>query len=141
MIKYIMILNRGGLTRLARYYGHQPSDEEKNHIQNSLVRDCISRSEDSPFTFIKDNTRIVYKRYLALYVVGGIDIDDNALETYSFFEYFFISLNNIFPRFTEYDIILNISLVYSALDDMVVDGKIMCNHKESICQSMNMMKP
>lgn len=44
-IKFILMVNKHGQTRLAQYYAHQTL-EEKVAIEGEIIRKCLARSEN-----------------------------------------------------------------------------------------------
>ena len=54
MIKFFLIVNRFGQTRLAQYYGERPSIEERQKLENEIIRQCVSRNEETCFCFHHD---------------------------------------------------------------------------------------
>ncbi|AWP15905.1 putative AP-4 complex subunit sigma-1 [Scophthalmus maximus] len=71
MIKFVLMVNRQGQTRLSRYY--QPVElSRRAALEADVVRCCLSRKkEQCSFVEYKD-FRLVYRQYAALYIVVGV---------------------------------------------------------------------
>ncbi|KAH0790690.1 AP-4 complex subunit sigma [Histomonas meleagridis] len=124
MIKFFLIVNRFGQTRLAQYYGERPPTEERQKLENEIIRQCVSRNEETCFCFHHDDIKIVYKRYLAIYCIAGVEEDANELEIISFFDFFFQTLREYFGDITEFHILYHLAETYTTLNEIVMDGEI-----------------
>eukprot|EP00913_Durusdinium_trenchii_P002562 g2371.t1 len=70
MIKFILMVNKQGQTRLAQYYEFL-SVRERVTLEGELIRKCLSRSE-SQCSFVEyRDYRVVYRRYASLYFIAG----------------------------------------------------------------------
>ncbi|CAJ1380674.1 unnamed protein product, partial [Effrenium voratum] len=70
MIKFILMVNKQGQTRLAQYYDFL-SVRERVTLEGELIRKCLSRSE-SQCSFVEyRDYRVVYRRYASLYFIAG----------------------------------------------------------------------
>merc|ERR1739848_264385 len=78
MIRFILLQNRQGRTRLAKYYVPF-TDAEKHKIEHDVHR--IVASRDQKFTnFVEyQGNKIVYRRYAGLYFSLCVDSTDNEL--------------------------------------------------------------
>jgi len=72
MIKYILLVNKQGQTRLSRYYTKRTLDE-KVSLEAEVTRKCLSRSDNqSSFVDYTDH-KVVYRRYASLFFIVGVD--------------------------------------------------------------------
>ncbi len=93
MINFILLVNKLGQTRIAQYYVDLPL-EEWWVLEAELVRKCLSRNESKSTIFSHQKYKIVYRRYVSLYFIIGIDSDEevNSIEwLYLLFVYSFTS--------------------------------------------------
>lgn len=75
MIKFILMVNKQGQTRLAQYYEFKPVSERAS-MESELIRRCLSRT-DSQCSFIEFRQyKVVYRRYASLYFILGFDQAD-----------------------------------------------------------------
>ena len=72
MIKFILMVNKLGQTRVAQYYFEMPKQERRT-LESELVRKCLSRSADKSFILTHMNNKIIYRRYASLYFIIGLD--------------------------------------------------------------------
>jgi len=123
MIRFILLQNRQGKTRLSRWY--VPFNAaEKNKIESEIHRAVVSR--DPRFTNFLEyrNYKIVYRRYAGLYFTFCVDINDNELSVLEFIHLFVEVLDGYFGNVCELDLVFHFDRVYSILDEMVLSGEV-----------------
>ena len=71
MIRFFLLQNKQGKTRLSKWYISPPEDSERIKTEADINRVIVSR--DKKFTnFVEyQNFKIVYRRYAGLYFVFG----------------------------------------------------------------------
>lgn len=98
-IRFVLMVNKQGQTRLAQYYEHLTL-EERRALEGEIVRKCLARTDQQvslphrfiPFSFWKfpltndqtkqcsfvehRNYKIVYRRYASLFFLVGVDNDE-----------------------------------------------------------------
>jgi AP-2 complex subunit sigma-1 len=131
MIRFILIQNRLGKTRMARWY-NEYDDAEKEKLQLEIHR--LISSRDSRFTnFIEFmNYKIIYKRYMGLYITICIDYLDNELAHLELIQLLVELLNDYFGAVSELDLIYKFHLVYAIIDEMILGGEIAETSKKVI---------
>merc|ERR1712217_601116 len=127
MIKFILMVNKQGQTRLAQYYEYLTVNERVT-LEGELIRKCLSRSE-SQCSFVEYRQyRVVYRRYASLYFIVGTDNEDdsgtNELAILEFIHTLVETLDKYFENVCELDIMFNIEKAHIILDEMVLDGCI-----------------
>jgi AP-4 complex subunit sigma-1 len=137
MIKFFLIVNRHGETRLAQYYGERPGLEERQKLENEIIRQCVARNEDMSFCFHHGDLKLVYRRYLAIYCIAGVDEDANEIAVVALFDFFFQTLREYFGDITEFHILYRLAEAYTALNEIVMDGQIVETSKVKILASLN----
>uniref|UniRef100_A0A3B4U9X6 AP-4 complex subunit sigma-1 n=1 Tax=Seriola dumerili TaxID=41447 RepID=A0A3B4U9X6_SERDU len=97
MIKFVLMVNRQGQTRLSRYY--QPVElSRRAALESDVVRCCLSRKKDQcSFVEYKD-FKLVYRQYAALYIVVGVTDTENELSIYELVHNFVEVLDKYFSR-------------------------------------------
>ncbi|CAJ1415589.1 unnamed protein product [Effrenium voratum] len=131
MIKFILMVNKQGQTRLAQYYDFL-SVRERVTLEGELIRKCLSRSE-SQCSFVEyRDYRVVYRRYASLYFIVGIDNDEDSNEL-AILE-FIHTLLRYFENVCELDIMFNLEKAHIILDEMVLDGCIVDTNKVCVRQ-------
>ncbi|XP_059907689.1 AP-4 complex subunit sigma-1 isoform X1 [Gadus macrocephalus] len=103
MIKFVLMVNRQGQTRLSRYY--QPVELGKRAaLEADVVRGCLYRKkEECSFVEYKD-FKLVYRHYASLYIVVGITESENELSVYELVHNFVEVLDKYFSRVSELDV-------------------------------------
>ncbi|KAM4625803.1 AP-4 complex subunit sigma-1 isoform 2-T2 [Polymixia lowei] len=131
MIKFLLMVNRQGQTRLSRYY--QPVDiSRRAALEADVVKGCLSRKKDQcSFVEYKD-FKLVYRQYAALYIVVGITDTENELSIYELVHNFVEVLDKYFSRVSELDIMFNLDKVHIILDEMIQNGHVVETNKTRI---------
>ena len=137
MFKFFLIVNRHGQTRLAQYYGDRPSIEERQKLESEIIRQCVSRNEQMSFSFHQGNVKIVYKRYLAIYCIAGVEEDANEISVVSAFDFLFQTLRDYFGDITEFHILYNLPQTYAALNEIIADGQIVETSRQKVVTHLN----
>ena len=78
MIRFLLLQNRQGKTRLSKWYIPFAADE-KNKIEAEIHRAVVGR--DPRFTNFLEyrNYKIIYRRYAGLFFSMCVDMNDNEL--------------------------------------------------------------
>ncbi|CAL8273856.1 unnamed protein product [Merluccius merluccius] len=123
MIKFVLMVNRQGQTRLSRYY--QPvALRRRAALEADVVRGCLYRKKDQcSFVEYKD-FKLVYRHYASLYIVVGITESENELSVYELVHNFVEVLDKYFSRVSELDIMFNMDKVHLILDEMIQNGHV-----------------
>ncbi|KAM3670754.1 AP-4 complex subunit sigma-1 isoform 1-T4 [Ammospiza maritima maritima] len=160
MIKFFLMVNKQGQTRLSRYYEHVEINK-RTVLEAEVIKNCLSRSKDEcSFVEYKD-FKLVYRQYAALFIVVGIDQTENEMAVYELIHNFVEVLDKYFSRvgcvmFNDYemrsseirdqnitngclfslqselDIMFNLDRVHIILDEMVLNGCIVETNRNRI---------
>merc|ERR1711998_91435 len=76
MIKFIILVNKLGQTRLARYFDEYEM-KERVPMEAEIVRKCLARGDDQCAFLEYRDFKIVYRRYASLFFIFGIDEEEN----------------------------------------------------------------
>eukprot|EP00301_Raphidiophrys_heterophryoidea_P014989 c23482_g1_i1.p1 GENE.c23482_g1_i1~~c23482_g1_i1.p1 ORF type:complete len:143 (-),score=32.49 c23482_g1_i1:64-492(-) len=136
MIRFIMLQNRQGKTRLAKYYASY-NDEEKHKLQQEVHRLVTSR--EPKFTnFVEFRTgKVIYRRYAGLFFSLCVDTTDNELAYFESIHLFVEILDQYFGNVCELDLVFNFFKVYSILDEMFLGGEVQETSKMAIMQRLS----
>lgn len=124
MINFILLQNRMGKTRLAKFYV-TASDDERTKIKREVhatvnVRD----SRLTNFVAYTDTTKLVYRRYAGLFFIFGINEEDNDLVYLELIHLLVEVLDMFFKDVCELDLVFNFHKVFMIIDEMVTGGEI-----------------
>mmetsp|Transcript_17757 Transcript_17757/g.44057 ORF Transcript_17757/g.44057 Transcript_17757/m.44057 type:complete len:131 (-) Transcript_17757:686-1078(-) len=110
MIRFILLQNRQGKTRLARFYDAYEEDE-KRQLAEEVYKIVASRS--SKYTnFIEfRNYKLITRRYAALHFTFCVDISDNELAFMEIIHLFVETLDKYFGSVCELDLVFNFNKV------------------------------
>eukprot|EP01090_Pellita_catalonica_P010740 TRINITY_DN22183_c0_g1_i1.p1 TRINITY_DN22183_c0_g1~~TRINITY_DN22183_c0_g1_i1.p1 ORF type:complete len:144 (+),score=26.51 TRINITY_DN22183_c0_g1_i1:65-496(+) len=137
-IKYILVQNKQGKTRVAKWYVAY-DDEEKMKLMAEVRR--VVGSRGSKFTNFVEflNHKIVYRRYAGLYFCFAIDLEDNALAIFEAIHLFVEILDVYFGNVCELDLVFNFHKVYAVLDELILAGEIMETNKTKILERLTVL--
>ncbi|KAG5491604.1 hypothetical protein JIQ42_01560 [Leishmania sp. Namibia] len=123
MIHFILLQNRMGKTRLAKFY--IPVDDAG---QTKIKRDVhvIVNARDTRSTnFVSyDDIKLVYRRYAGLFFILGIDQEDNDLMYVELIHLIVEVLDMFFTDVCELDLVFNFHKVFLIIDEMIMGGEI-----------------
>lgn len=143
-IRFALLVNRQGQTRVAQYFGEWVSVAERITLESEIIRKCLSRTELQCSFMTYRNYRVVYRRYASLYFIVGLDAaqqqDINELATLEFIHAFVETLDSYFGNVCELDIMFNIDIAHHVLDEMVVNGHIVETNKTNILKPITLME-
>lgn len=124
-IHYLLILNRQGKTRLAKWFDSAYTEKEKHEHISEIHRLISSRDLKHQSNFVEyRNNKLVYRRYAGLYFVVLIDYMDNEL-TYLESVHFFVEiLDTYYDNVCELDLVFNFHRLYVVLDEIYLGGEL-----------------
>eukprot|EP01069_Polyplicarium_translucidae_P002484 Polyplicarium_translucidae@DN2043_c0_g1_i2.p1 len=142
MIRFILMVNKQGQTRLSQYYT-QPfmTIAERTALEGELVRRCLSRSDNQCSFMEHRDYKVVYRRYASLYFIVGIDREHtNELAILEFIHALVETLDKYFESVCELDIMFNIEKAHFILDEMVINGCIVETNRGNILAPIYLME-
>ncbi|KAM6069976.1 PREDICTED: AP-4 complex subunit sigma-1 [Nipponia nippon] len=131
MIKFFLMVNKQGQTRLSRYYEHVEINK-RTMLEAEVIKNCLSRSKDQCSFIEYKDFKLVYRQYAALFVVVGINETENEMAVYELIHNFVEVLDKYFSRVSELDIMFNLDRVHIILDEMVLNGCIVETNRNRI---------
>merc|ERR1712100_981490 len=133
MIQFVLMVNKQGQTRLAKYF-NSFSVRERVTLEGELIRKCLSRTENQCSFLEHRQYKVIYRRYASLYFIIGIDNDEdiNELSFLEFIHNLVETLDKYFENVCELDIMFNIEKAHIILDEMVLDGCIVDTNKAAV---------
>lgn len=130
-IKFLLLQNRQGKTRLSKYYTYF-SDDDKHKLEGEIHRLVLNR--DPKFTnFLELRTfKVIYRRYAGLYFSIAADMSDNELALLELIHLLVEVLDQYFGNVCELDLVFNFHKVFGLMDELVVGGEIIETSKQVI---------
>eukprot|EP00934_Nitzschia_sp_Nitz4_P007563 Nitzschia sp. Nitz4//scaffold28_size193895//31821//32593//NITZ4_001631-RA/size193895-augustus-gene-0.291-mRNA-1//1//CDS//3329545880//7553//frame0 len=150
MIRFFLLQNRQGKTRLSKWYVPPPTttstgaattaESEKVRIEAEVHRLVTAR--DKKYTnFIEyNNYKIIYRRYAGLFFTIAVDVADNELSYLETIHLFVELLDAYFSNVCELDIVFNFNKVYSILDEFMLAGEIEETSKREILDRVKFLE-
>ena len=149
-IRFFLLQNRQGKTRLSKWYIPPPTtsssgsstsaEAEKTRIEAEVHRLVTAR--DKKYTnFIEYNSyKLIYRRYAGLFFTIAVDVQDNELSYLETIHLFVELLDAYFSNVCELDIVFNFNKVYSILDEFMLAGEMEETSKREILDRVKFME-
>ena len=140
MIKFVLMVNKQGQTRLSTYYDWLDL-EERVALESEVIRQCLSRNELQCSFMEYRNYRVIYRRYASLFFIVGVDSDEeNELAVLEFIHALVETLDKYFENVCELDIMFNLEKAHFILDEMVMNGYIIETNKANVLKPIVLLE-
>mmetsp|Transcript_9896 Transcript_9896/g.19792 ORF Transcript_9896/g.19792 Transcript_9896/m.19792 type:complete len:146 (+) Transcript_9896:209-646(+) len=131
MIRFLLLQNRQGKTRLSKWYVPY-EDSEKQSIQQECHK-VVTQREAKFTNFVEWRThKLVYRRYAGLFFTLCVDVNDNELACLESIHLFVEVLDQYFGNVCELDLVFNFHKVFVILDEYFLAGEVMETSKKEI---------
>lgn len=91
-IRYVLLVNKQGQTRLSKYFTTY-SLAERMIMEDEVIKKCLGRnSQQCSFLEYRDH-KLIYRRYASLFIIMGVDKNENEL---AILEVFLIAFRSLF---------------------------------------------
>ncbi|KXT18808.1 hypothetical protein AC579_8228 [Pseudocercospora musae] len=133
VLSFILIQNRQGKTRLAKWYSPY-TDDEKIKLKGEVHRLVAPRDQkhQSNFVEFRGSSKVVYRRYAGLFFCACVDASDNELAYLEAIHFFVEVLDQFFGNVCELDLVFNFYKVYAILDEVFLAGEIQETSKQVV---------
>ncbi|PWN97649.1 putative clathrin coat assembly protein ap17 [Tilletiopsis washingtonensis] len=124
MIRFILVQNRQGKSRLSKFYVPY-DDDEQSRLKGEVHRLIAPRDQKYQSNFVEfRNHKVVYRRYAGLFFCVCVDVNDNELAYLEAIHLFVEVLDSFFGNVCELDLVFNFYKVYAILDEIFLAGEI-----------------
>jgi len=139
MIRFFLLQNRAGKTRLEKWYSPH-TDDEKEKAKAEIHRLVTVR--EARFTnFIEYKTyKLVYRRYAGLFFTLCVDVNDNELAYLESIHLLVEVLDHYFTNVCELDLVFNFHRVYLIMDELFLAGEVQETSKNVILQRIQALE-
>jgi AP-2 complex subunit sigma-1 len=110
-IRFLLLQNRQGKTRLSKWYVPPPTEAEKFRLEAEVHKLIVSRDRKYTNFVEHQNYKLIYRRYAGLYFSLGVDVTDNELAYLESIHLFVELLDEFFRNVCELDIVFNFNKV------------------------------
>mmetsp|Transcript_27199 Transcript_27199/g.83806 ORF Transcript_27199/g.83806 Transcript_27199/m.83806 type:complete len:152 (+) Transcript_27199:266-721(+) len=139
-IKFVLMVNKQGQTRLSTYYEWLPMGE-RVALESEIIRKCLSRSEFQCSFVEYRGYKVIYRRYASLFFIVGTEQDsENELGVLEFIHALVETLDKYFESVCELDIMFNLEKAHFILDEMVMNGCIVETNKINVLKPIALME-
>lgn len=139
-IRFVLMVNKQGQTRLSTYYEWLPMPE-RVALEAEIIRKCLSRSEFQCSFVEYRGYKVIYRRYASLFFIVGVEQDsENELGILEFIHALVETLDKYFESVCELDIMFNLEKAHFILDEMVMNGCIVETNKANILKPIALME-
>merc|ERR1719313_641180 len=138
MIRFILLQNRQGKTRLSKWYVPFNANE-KFKIESEIHRAVVERDPRNTNFLEYRNYKIIYRRYAALFFIFCVDMNDNELAVLELIHLFVLVLDGYFGNVCELDLVFHFDKVYHILDELLLAGEVSETSAQSILEKMKIM--
>lgn len=140
-IKFLLMINKQGTPRISQFYDTSLDTRERRRLQHDVFQTVVNRGKDLA-NFVcdqRDDWRIVYRRYVGLYVLLGIDANDSELLALETIHLIVEILDQYFGTVRELDVIFHFHAVYAILDEVILAGHVKETNKHVILSRIKRM--
>ncbi|KAL3139629.1 hypothetical protein ABBQ38_003945 [Trebouxia sp. C0009 RCD-2024] len=138
-LKFVLLVNKQGQTRLAKYGDQSMTVEERRVLEGEIVRKCLARAEKQCSFIEHRNYKVIYRRYASLFFLVGIDNGENELAILEFIHCLVETLDRYFSNVCELDLMFNLEMAHFIVDEMLMNGCIVETNKQNVLAPVQLL--
>eukprot|EP01070_Trichotokara_eunicae_P000960 Trichotokara_eunicae@DN1381_c0_g1_i2.p1 len=123
MLRFMLLQNRQGKTRIARWYVPY-SASERGKIESEIHRAIVSRDKKWSNFVEYHNYKLIYRQYAGLFFTLCVDVNENELETFELIHLIVEVLDLYFGNVCELDLVFQFDKVYQLIDELILNGEV-----------------
>eukprot|EP00891_Asterochloris_glomerata_P004141 jgi/Astpho2/4141/Aster-01282 len=162
-VKFVLLVNKQGQTRLAKYTDQSMTVEERRALEGEIVRRCLARAEKQvpvadqdiqqhqqqtdhqslplQCSFIEHrNYKVIYRRYASLFFLVGVDGEENELAILEMIHCLVETLDRYFSNVCELDLMFNLEMAHFIVDEMLMNGCLVETNKQNVLQPVQLLE-
>lgn len=139
-IRFFLLQNKQGKTRLSKWYSTPPDDAERVKLEADVHGIVTLRGKGFTNFIEYKNFKLIYRRYAGLHFCFGVDVTDNELLLMETIHLFVELLDQYFSNVCELDIVFHFNKVYAILDEYILAGEVQESSKRVILERMKDME-
>jgi AP-4 complex subunit sigma-1 len=139
-IKFVLMVNKQGQTRLARYTDGGLAADERRLLEAEAVRRCLARGARECAFIDHGGARVVYRRYASLFFLVGVDAAENELAVLEFIHCLVEALDRWFANVCELDIMFGLETAHFVLDEMLANGAVAETNRANVLAPVQLLE-
>ncbi|KAJ1462435.1 AP complex, mu/sigma subunit [Pelagophyceae sp. CCMP2097] len=134
MIQFLLMINRQGKKRLSKWYDGAGalSAEARQDLERKAFRSVVTRDATLANFVDCGSYRLVYHRYVGLYVILAVEEGSNVLLHHETIHLFVEILDKFFGCVRELDVVFQFHKVLAILDEFILGGEVQETSKAEI---------
>lgn len=136
MIEFILLINRQGKIRLAKWYVTIPQKE-----QARIIREVCQVALNRPLRLSNvveiQGRKFICRRYASLYFIACVQKTENELIAMEAIHHFVEVLDRYYGNVCELDLVFNFHRAYFILDELILGGEVMEASRKAILKNID----
>ncbi|KAL5369736.1 hypothetical protein CPHLJ_3g3810 [Cryptosporidium parvum] len=131
MIHFFIIQNLSGSTIFSKWYNSE-NIENRNRLQEAIKErlSCLEEKHLSYFTL--GDTRIIFKKYKKIFMITGVDFDENILLMLATIQLINEAFGSHSRDISDVDVIYNNKKYMKIIDEIILGGEVIGTSMKNI---------